>query len=75
VAKAEHQYPVTKLAWGPGFGNGPELFATTGDYFRLWEVVSPDAISSDSSAADQLLICRAQLQNVRRVGQVCSIDA
>jgi hypothetical protein len=70
VASSAHQYPVTKLLYCPnnnGHGNGgggPELLATTGDYFRIWESVSSDI------GNEQLLICRATLQNVRRVGQV-----
>lgn len=49
--------------WAPKQGQ-TELFATTGDFFRLFELVIPD----DQSSA--LLIQKATLANVRRMGQV-----
>ena len=62
VASLPVEYPITKTLWQPKDA-GNDLFATTGDLFRIYEVISPD-LSSDS----QLLICRATMQNVRRVG-------
>eukprot|EP01116_Phalansterium_solitarium_P013527 TRINITY_DN30911_c0_g1_i1.p1 TRINITY_DN30911_c0_g1~~TRINITY_DN30911_c0_g1_i1.p1 ORF type:complete len:328 (-),score=98.65 TRINITY_DN30911_c0_g1_i1:34-1017(-) len=41
-ASVDHPYPATKIAWRPEkAGAGPDLFATTGDYLRLWQV-NPD---------------------------------
>jgi len=35
----EHPYPATKVMWIPDIqGRHPDLFATSGDYLRLWEV-------------------------------------
>eukprot|EP00602_Paraphysomonas_sp_CaronLab_P003977 CAMPEP_0185017818 /NCGR_PEP_ID=MMETSP1103-20130426/705_1 /TAXON_ID=36769 /ORGANISM="Paraphysomonas bandaiensis, Strain Caron Lab Isolate" /LENGTH=334 /DNA_ID=CAMNT_0027547399 /DNA_START=52 /DNA_END=1056 /DNA_ORIENTATION=- len=38
VAEFDHPYPATKVMWAPASSNAttPELFATTGDYLRLW---------------------------------------
>ena len=36
---ADHPYPATKLLWAPKpLCNEKDLFASTGDYLRLWEV-------------------------------------
>ncbi|KAK5668321.1 hypothetical protein QVD99_005352 [Batrachochytrium dendrobatidis] len=42
VAEVDHTFPVTKLMWSPHKGMGPDLLATSGDYLRLWELVTPD---------------------------------
>ncbi|KAI8930052.1 WD40-repeat-containing domain protein [Entophlyctis helioformis] len=42
IAEADHSLPVTKFMWSPFHGMGPDLFATSGDYLRLWELVTPD---------------------------------
>ncbi|KAI8899401.1 WD40-repeat-containing domain protein [Globomyces pollinis-pini] len=57
-------YPITKLLWAPNAFSSTEFLATTSDYFRLWEFVTPDV-----DDAPPLLICRATLSNVRKVGQ------
>eukprot|EP00898_Chlorokybus_atmophyticus_P006424 jgi/Chlat1/6783/Chrsp50S06455 len=34
-----HQYPATKVMWIPDRdGQHPDLFASTGDYLRIWEI-------------------------------------
>eukprot|EP00056_Hartaetosiga_gracilis_P004921 m.79575 g.79575 ORF g.79575 m.79575 type:complete len:339 (-) comp11982_c1_seq1:68-1084(-) len=39
----EHPYPTTKIMWIPDSDDDrPELFATTGDYLRLWKVEQED---------------------------------
>ncbi|KAI8904986.1 WD40-repeat-containing domain protein [Gorgonomyces haynaldii] len=64
IAESDHSYPITKLKWSPQT-TGPDLFATTGDYFRLWELVIPD----DGEINGQVpLVCKATLANVRKVG-------
>jgi DDB1- and CUL4-associated factor 7 len=55
-------YPPTKVLWQPS-SNHPDLLATSGDFFRVYEVISPD------SGNDQLIISRSKMQNVRRIGQ------
>jgi DDB1- and CUL4-associated factor 7 len=71
IAETEHSYPVTKFLWSPYKPMTPDLFATTGDYFRLWELVNPDEIGDE--AEDLPLLLRATLANVRKVGQVVGL--
>ncbi|KAH6568580.1 hypothetical protein BASA50_001209 [Batrachochytrium salamandrivorans] len=42
IAEVDHTFPVTKLMWSPQKGMGPDLFSTSGDYLRLWELVTSD---------------------------------
>jgi WD repeat-containing protein 68 len=72
IAQAEHDYPITKLSWSPYNGGlAPDLFATSGDYFRLWELVSTDdALQVENSNEPRPILCRATLANVRRVRNV-----
>lgn len=66
IAETEHDFPVTKLLWAPPkSGLAPDLLATTGEYFRIWELVNPD-IGSDE---DHPLICRASLGNSKKIGK------
>lgn len=40
VTQVDHPYPTTKIMWMPDFEDQyqNDLFATTGDYLRLWSV-------------------------------------
>jgi DDB1- and CUL4-associated factor 7 len=39
TASLSHTYPVTKLLWSPDRSTGsPDLFATSGDFLRVWDV-------------------------------------
>ncbi|KAJ3216086.1 ddb1 and cul4 associated factor 7 [Dinochytrium kinnereticum] len=67
VAETDHNYPVSKLMWSPyKGGNTPDLFATTSDFFRLYEVVDSD--ERGDGLNQQEIQCKATLTNVRRVG-------
>ncbi|KAI9146444.1 DDB1 and CUL4-associated factor 7 [Paraphysoderma sedebokerense] len=38
VAEADHEYPLTKILWSPEKSNqNSNMFATTGDYLRIWD--------------------------------------
>ncbi|KAJ3195539.1 ddb1 and cul4 associated factor 7 [Irineochytrium annulatum] len=76
VGEIEHNYPVTKLLWSPyKGGQSPDLFATTGDYFRIYELMdSEDARSVATENAEmgarkhinQAIHCRATLSNNKK---------
>lgn len=40
IAQIDHPYPTTKIIWVPDANNKVEkdLFATTGDYLRIWKI-------------------------------------
>jgi len=38
----DHPYPTTKIMWNPSAAGG-DMFATTGDYLRLWNCSEPGA--------------------------------
>ena len=43
----DHPYPCTKIMWIPDpKAVYPDLLATSGDYLRLWRVVSNDLYTS-----------------------------
>ena len=80
IAEADVSYPITKFLWSPFSGGlAPDLFATTGDYLRVWELVTPDEVMDDTNinpsrlVEQRQVICRATLANIRRVGQVLVI--
>ena len=38
-AQIDHPYPTTNIMWKPSAStSGKDLFATTGDYLRVWSV-------------------------------------
>ncbi|KAJ3111770.1 ddb1 and cul4 associated factor 7 [Phlyctochytrium bullatum] len=90
VAEIEHQYPVTKLMWAPGqvstsqgTPGDSDLFATTGDYFRLYEMVEDEGggggdaeggeggtihATAGARRRRREVRCKATLSNVRKTG-------
>ncbi|KAJ3049302.1 ddb1 and cul4 associated factor 7 [Rhizophlyctis rosea] len=76
IAEIDHGYPVTKLLWAPDKGAGPDLFATTSDYLRLFELTDADTAvgipdGSDSPTRPDLypqahLQEKCVLANIRR---------
>ncbi|TPX63679.1 hypothetical protein SpCBS45565_g06451 [Spizellomyces sp. 'palustris'] len=77
VDEVDHQYPCTKLLWQPYKAtNAPDLFATTGDFLRIWEVkTSSDGPSDDRGSSTMAnmgggerpnIVPRATLRNQRR---------
>ncbi|KAI8853739.1 WD40-repeat-containing domain protein [Chytridium lagenaria] len=62
VAEIDHHYPVSKLMWCPYKGGPtPDLFATTGDYFKLYEMVDVEG-----EEGRQNIVLKATLTNVRK---------
>ena len=51
IAEVDHSYPCTKLMWSPFKGFGPDLFATSGDFLRIWELVTPDEVMETASSS------------------------
>lgn len=48
-AEFDHPYPPTKIMWIPDKSTQrPDLIATTGDYLRIWEVISDDKVNLKS---------------------------
>lgn len=48
IAEADHHYPLTKFLWSPyKGGNVPDLFATSGDCLRIFELVNTDSSTND----------------------------
>lgn len=46
LATVEHQFPPTKIMWMPyGQSDRPDLFATTGDYLRIWELKGSSVVN------------------------------
>lgn len=60
ITSIDHPYPITHVQWAPA----SDLLATTGDLFRLYEVITTD----QGDHTD--LICRATMTNLRRKGEV-----
>ncbi|KXS17492.1 WD-repeat protein GhTTG1 [Gonapodya prolifera JEL478] len=64
VAEADHQYPVTKLAWIPPKNVNVELMATTGDFLRIWDYRDTHVLGSAGGAS---LTLKATLANIRKM--------
>ncbi|RKP03305.1 hypothetical protein CXG81DRAFT_24080 [Caulochytrium protostelioides] len=44
IAEQEHHFPLTRLQWAPAKqGAWPDLFVTSGDFLRVWELCSDTA--------------------------------
>jgi len=48
----DHPYPATKVQWAPESLATKDLFATTGDYLRLWNVHGDHDIRSECMLVD-----------------------
>ncbi|CAJ0756919.1 3278_t:CDS:2 [Entrophospora sp. SA101] len=57
IAEADHHYPITKVLWEPykGGSKTSDLLATTGDYLKLWEIVSDEANNGIFNRRQQLI--------------------
>ncbi|KAJ3337631.1 ddb1 and cul4 associated factor 7 [Gonapodya sp. JEL0774] len=66
IAEADHQYPVTKLAWIPPKNTNVELMATTGDFLRIWDFRSGDGHILGSGNNSSLTL-KATLANIRKM--------
>ncbi|ORX60974.1 WD40 repeat-like protein [Piromyces finnis] len=65
IAEVTHNYPTTKLLWTPYNGGlMPDLFATTSEYLRIWEL--SDDVNSEE--AENEISLKATLANIRKIG-------
>eukprot|EP00842_Homolaphlyctis_polyrhiza_P000038 jgi/Hompol1/1034/HPOL_004214-RA len=82
VAETNLTFPVSKLMWHPAQASaGPDLFVTSGDYLRIWELITPEDVvdcETDTGLLGGSLAqtdlrqigCRAMLANIRKSGSV-----
>ncbi|KAI8823157.1 WD40-repeat-containing domain protein [Fimicolochytrium jonesii] len=72
VDEIEQQYPCTKLMWSPDKSStSPDLFATTGDFLRIWQMTSSSDPDHESQRrrrppGGQVIAPVAVLKNQRR---------
>lgn len=68
IAETVHNYPTTKLLWSPyNGGQSPDIFATTGEYLRIWELSDNDSNVPDQNQNSSINL-KATLANIRRLG-------
>jgi len=65
VAEVTHNYPTTKLLWTPYNGGiVPDLFATTSEYLRIWELTDDPNLEDPENN----VTLKATLANIRKIG-------